>query len=164
SRHPATEEDRGRRVRGPRLGGPPPARGHEGRTGSLLRRDRPGRSRPLRRRPRGPPRRRRLRRHPRRPGPRPRHGGGVRAGRGRGGGGLGMVGADVLAGELALAGGDHRVAFARYEERLRGYARACQEGAARVGPFFAPPTRARLWIRNQVYRTLTSRPLAGFFE
>jgi 2-polyprenyl-6-methoxyphenol hydroxylase-like FAD-dependent oxidoreductase len=78
--------------------------------------------------------------------------------------GLAMVGAYVLAGELALAGGDHRVAFARYEDRIRDYARGCQVGAKRVGPFFAPPTPAQTWIRNQMYRLLTSRPLAGFFE
>lgn len=34
-----------------------------------------------------------------------------------------VVGAYVLAGELAEAGGDHRVAFARYEEEIRDYAR-----------------------------------------
>ncbi|MGO4428104.1 FAD-dependent monooxygenase, partial [Streptomyces sp. MCAF7] len=35
------------------------------------------------------------------------------------GSGLALVGAYVLAGELAAAHGDHRVAFARYEEEMR---------------------------------------------
>jgi 2-polyprenyl-6-methoxyphenol hydroxylase-like FAD-dependent oxidoreductase len=34
---------------------------------------------------------------------------------------LAMVGAYVLAGELKAAGGDHRVAFARYQEEMREY-------------------------------------------
>ncbi len=36
--------------------------------------------------------------------------------------GLAVVGAYVLAGELAAADGDHRVAFRRYEELFRAYA------------------------------------------
>nr|WP_238454890.1 hypothetical protein [Micromonospora sp. ATA51] len=44
--------------------------------------------------------------------------------------GTGVVGAYVLAGELALAGGDHRVAFPAYESRLRGYAMRWQRGAS----------------------------------
>lgn len=35
---------------------------------------------------------------------------------------LALVGAHVLAEELARPGADHRAAFARYEERLRPYA------------------------------------------
>ncbi|MDF2692783.1 MAG: putative oxidoreductase, partial [Labilithrix sp.] len=78
--------------------------------------------------------------------------------------GLAIVCSYVLAGELALANGDHRAAFARYEDQIRSYALACQQGAKRVGPFFAPPTRTRTWLRNQVYRALTSRPLLPLFE
>lgn len=78
--------------------------------------------------------------------------------------GLAIVCAYVLAGELAAAGGDHRAAFARYEATIRDYARGCQEGSRRVGEFFAPPTRARTWLRNTLYAALTSRPLVGFFE
>src|SRR6201999_46500 len=37
--------------------------------------------------------------------------------------GLAIVGAYVLAGELARAGGDHTIAFARYDEIMRRYAR-----------------------------------------
>jgi 2-polyprenyl-6-methoxyphenol hydroxylase-like FAD-dependent oxidoreductase len=64
--------------------------------------------------------------------------------------GLAVVGAHVLAGELAAAGGDHRVAFRRYEERFRGYAKVARKGNA--GPFLAPPTRARITMRNQMFK------------
>ncbi|MFJ4184773.1 FAD-dependent monooxygenase [Kitasatospora sp. NPDC089509] len=62
--------------------------------------------------------------------------------------GTAVVAAYVLAGELALADGDHRAAFARYEELLRGYARGCQKGGDRTGPFLAPRTRVGLRLRD----------------
>ncbi|TDD18880.1 FAD-dependent monooxygenase [Nonomuraea diastatica] len=65
--------------------------------------------------------------------------------------GLAVVGAYVLAGELAAARGDHRVAFARYEEQLRGYARVARNGNA--GPFLAPATRTRIRLRNLIFRS-----------
>ena len=55
--------------------------------------------------------------------------------------GTAVVAAYVLAGELAAAGGDHTVAFPRYEEAVRGYAQACQKGGDRTGRFLAPHTR-----------------------
>ncbi|GAA3254338.1 FAD-dependent monooxygenase [Nonomuraea helvata] len=64
--------------------------------------------------------------------------------------GLAMVGAYVLAGELASAGGDHRVAFAQYEEQMRGYAKVADSGNA--GPFLAPGTPARLRMRNWMFK------------
>jgi 2-polyprenyl-6-methoxyphenol hydroxylase-like FAD-dependent oxidoreductase len=65
--------------------------------------------------------------------------------------GLAVVGAYVLAGELLAAGGDHRVAFRRYEEAFRGYARIAKQGNA--GPFLAPRTRARMRMRNGMFRS-----------
>jgi 2-polyprenyl-6-methoxyphenol hydroxylase-like FAD-dependent oxidoreductase len=73
--------------------------------------------------------------------------------------GAAIIGAYVLAGELAAAAGDHVVAFARYEARIRDYATRCQRGAAHAGPFFAPRTPARLWCRNLMYRVLASPKL-----
>ncbi|GAA4604956.1 FAD-dependent monooxygenase [Actinoallomurus liliacearum] len=64
--------------------------------------------------------------------------------------GLAIVGAYVLAGELAAAGGDHRVAFQRYEEEFRGYAKIARKGNA--GPFLAPPTQGRIRMRNQMFK------------
>jgi 2-polyprenyl-6-methoxyphenol hydroxylase-like FAD-dependent oxidoreductase len=77
---------------------------------------------------------------------------------------LAIVGAHVLAGELAAAGGDYRSAFARYEACMRPYATACQKGAERAGGFFAPRTRHGLWLRDLFYRAFTSRLLIGQFE
>ncbi|MEQ0564073.1 FAD-dependent monooxygenase [Amycolatopsis sp. NEAU-NG30] len=65
--------------------------------------------------------------------------------------GLAVVGAYVLAGELLAAGGDHRVAFARYEDQLRGYARIAQRGSA--GPFLAPPSKLRIRLRDWTFRS-----------
>ncbi|MEU3573352.1 FAD-dependent monooxygenase [Kitasatospora sp. NPDC036755] len=62
--------------------------------------------------------------------------------------GTAVVAAYVLAGELARADGDHRAAFERYEQRLRGYAQGCQKGGDRTGPFLAPRTATGLRFRN----------------
>ncbi|MFE4519217.1 FAD-dependent monooxygenase [Kitasatospora sp. NPDC056783] len=70
--------------------------------------------------------------------------------------GTAVVAAYVLAGELARARGDHRAAFDRYEKLLRGYARGCQKGGDRTGPFLAPRTAAGLRFRN----ALLNRPWA----
>lgn len=64
--------------------------------------------------------------------------------------GLAIVGAYVLAGELAAAGGDHRVAFARYDARMRRYSKVARSGNA--GPFLAPAGRARIALRNATFR------------
>ncbi|MEU9116099.1 FAD-dependent monooxygenase [Streptomyces sp. NPDC048483] len=62
--------------------------------------------------------------------------------------GSAMVGAYVLAGELAMADGDHTKAFARYEQLLRPYVTTCQEGGRHVGEFLAPATREAIDARN----------------
>jgi 2-polyprenyl-6-methoxyphenol hydroxylase-like FAD-dependent oxidoreductase len=64
--------------------------------------------------------------------------------------GLALVGAYVLAGELAVAGGDHQAAFGRYDEQLHRYAKIARKGNA--GRFLAPPTRARIRLRNWTFR------------
>ncbi|MGN9843113.1 FAD-dependent monooxygenase [Nonomuraea sp. H19] len=64
--------------------------------------------------------------------------------------GLAVVGAYVLAGELAAAAGDHQVAFAEYERQLRGYAKIAKNGNA--GPFLAPATPARIRMRNWIFK------------
>jgi 2-polyprenyl-6-methoxyphenol hydroxylase-like FAD-dependent oxidoreductase len=62
--------------------------------------------------------------------------------------GLAVVGAYVLAGELAVAGGDHPIAYARYNEIMRRYAKIA--GQSNAGRFLAPQTalgiRARNWF------------------
>jgi 2-polyprenyl-6-methoxyphenol hydroxylase-like FAD-dependent oxidoreductase len=70
--------------------------------------------------------------------------------------GTGIVGAYVLAGELAAAGGDHRAGFAAYEERMRSYAARWQR-SANPGKFLAPATALGLRIRNVALGTRVVR-------
>ncbi|HKN30856.1 MAG TPA: FAD-binding domain [Roseiarcus sp.] len=65
---------------------------------------------------------------------------------------LAMTAAYVLAGELARAGGRRAEAFARYEEALRPFIAAKQQGAARFASAFAPKTRWGLSLRNSVIK------------
>ncbi|MEV8438092.1 FAD-dependent monooxygenase [Actinosynnema sp. NPDC051121] len=62
--------------------------------------------------------------------------------------GTAVVGAYVLAGELAAADGDHAAAFRRYEDRMRDYAQRCQKGGDRTGRFLAPGSAFGLRLRN----------------
>ncbi|MGW4847428.1 FAD-dependent monooxygenase [Nocardia brasiliensis] len=64
--------------------------------------------------------------------------------------GSAMVAAYVLAGELAIAHGDHRNAVRAYESRLRDYLTACQEGGQATAQFLAPPTADALDARNRL--------------
>ncbi|MFC9535570.1 FAD-dependent monooxygenase [Streptomyces sp. NPDC056975] len=78
--------------------------------------------------------------------------------------GVAIVGAYVLAGELALADGDHRTAFAAYEAQIGDFAKGCQKISGNAGPFFAPPTERKIRSRDRMYRLLSSRLMAGFFK
>lgn len=64
--------------------------------------------------------------------------------------GLAVVGAYVLAGELAAAHGDHRVAFKNYEDAFRSYASITRKGNA--GPFLAPGSKMKIRMRNWMFR------------
>jgi 2-polyprenyl-6-methoxyphenol hydroxylase-like FAD-dependent oxidoreductase len=61
--------------------------------------------------------------------------------------GLAVVGAYVLAGELAVAGGEHAVAYARYNEIMRRYAKIA--GQSNAGRFLAPRTALGIRARNR---------------
>lgn len=74
--------------------------------------------------------------------------------------GLGIMGAYVLAGELARSGGES-IAFARYEKRLRGFIESKQKMATRFGGAFCPSTRFGMLFRNLVARLLNVGPLAN---
>lgn len=63
--------------------------------------------------------------------------------------GLAVVGAYVLAGELHRAGGDHTVAFRRYTELFRPYAKVSKQGNA--GRFLAPGTARGIRMRNWMF-------------
>jgi 2-polyprenyl-6-methoxyphenol hydroxylase-like FAD-dependent oxidoreductase len=65
------------------------------------------------------------------------------------GSGLAIVGAYVLAGELRNAG-DHTVAFRRYTEIFRPYAKVSKQGNA--GRFLAPATQLGMRMRNWTFK------------
>lgn len=85
-------------------------------------------------------------------------------GPGGSGTGLAMMAAHVLAGELHAAGGDHTLAFPRYEAQVRPAAEAGAKQAKGTGPFLAPRTARGLWLRNQSHRMLTTRAFSGVFD
>ncbi|AQZ68727.1 unnamed protein product [[Actinomadura] parvosata subsp. kistnae] len=72
--------------------------------------------------------------------------------------GLALVGAYVLAGELAAAGGDHRVAFARYEEELRAYAEGCLKMGDGVAKLMIPSSRLAASLLNRYYKIMPYLP------
>lgn len=67
---------------------------------------------------------------------------------------LALVGAYVLAGELAAAGADPDVAFAAYERALRRFVERNQALARSGGSTLIPGTRAQLWLRDRVLAAL----------
>jgi 2-polyprenyl-6-methoxyphenol hydroxylase-like FAD-dependent oxidoreductase len=75
--------------------------------------------------------------------------------------GLAIVGAYVLAGELAAANGDHVAGFDRYERQMRGYVAACQKLAVSAGPQLVPPNPFQNWMINQSLRILPYTPWKG---
>lgn len=81
---------------------------------------------------------------------------------------LALVGAYVLAGELARAGGDHDAAFERYEQRMRPYVAQAQELPPGGVAMFAPMTRFMIGVHTLATRWMTRWPvrslLAGVFQ
>jgi 2-polyprenyl-6-methoxyphenol hydroxylase-like FAD-dependent oxidoreductase len=71
---------------------------------------------------------------------------------------LALVGAYVLAGELATADSDHRAAFGRYEKEMRGYVSRGQEQVKGASGFLLPKSRPQVWLRNQAIRMLPYMP------
>ncbi|MGI5160166.1 FAD-dependent monooxygenase [Microbispora sp. CA-102843] len=74
------------------------------------------------------------------------------------GSGLALVGAYVLAGELAAAHGDHRVAFARYEREMREYAEGCQKMGDGVAKLMVPGSHFVASVLNRYYRVMPYLP------
>ena len=72
--------------------------------------------------------------------------------------GMAVLGAYILAGELAEAGGDYTIAFARYESLMRDFVKKCQEIADGGTDWFVPRTRFRLWLSNQMWKILPYTP------
>jgi 2-polyprenyl-6-methoxyphenol hydroxylase-like FAD-dependent oxidoreductase len=71
---------------------------------------------------------------------------------------MALVGAYLLAGELAAAGGDHRAAFARYEAGLRPYAERNLAFGVKMAGEMVPGGRLSLAVRNYGMRTLRHHP------
>jgi 2-polyprenyl-6-methoxyphenol hydroxylase-like FAD-dependent oxidoreductase len=76
---------------------------------------------------------------------------------------LAIVGAYVLAGELAAAD-DHVKAFGAYEAEMRGFVDACQKLAQGNGKWFVPPTRGWIRLRNLNYKLLPYLPWRKVIE
>jgi 2-polyprenyl-6-methoxyphenol hydroxylase-like FAD-dependent oxidoreductase len=72
--------------------------------------------------------------------------------------GMAVVGAYVLAGELAEASGDYRIAFRNYENLMREFVQKCQGLADGGTEWFVPRTRLRLWLSNQMWKILPYTP------
>ncbi|MFF0369368.1 FAD-dependent monooxygenase [Micromonospora sp. NPDC005087] len=72
---------------------------------------------------------------------------------------LSLVGAYVLAGELAAARGDHVIAYRRYEETLRAHVARGQDLPGGGVSGFLPATRTAIRLRDASMRAMTSRPL-----
>jgi 2-polyprenyl-6-methoxyphenol hydroxylase-like FAD-dependent oxidoreductase len=65
---------------------------------------------------------------------------------------MAFVGAYVLAGELAMSGGDHRTAFARYESKFRPFTEAIQKYAPSTANIMTPRTQFGVELRNTLTR------------
>lgn len=74
---------------------------------------------------------------------------------------LALVGAYVLAGELAAADGDHTTAFARYDEELRPYIAACHKQGTDGRTWFVPKSPAWLRFRNLNLKLMSLVPGDG---
>ncbi|WP_067821320.1 FAD-dependent monooxygenase [Nocardia inohanensis] len=74
---------------------------------------------------------------------------------------LSLVGAYVLAGELAAAAGDHTVAFGEYNEKMRPMVDACLQFAEGVGGWYAPASKAMIRFRDLNVRLLPYLPWRG---
>ncbi len=75
---------------------------------------------------------------------------------------LALVGAYVLAGELAAAGGDHRRAFDAYERAVRPFVERNQALATSGAFALVPASRTGIWLRDRLVAALGRLgPLAG---
>ncbi|MEV0564361.1 FAD-dependent monooxygenase [Dactylosporangium sp. NPDC050588] len=81
---------------------------------------------------------------------------GYAGGPGGNGTGLAVVGAHVLAGELATL--PYEQAFAAYERRLRPYVATCQKQASGGADFLVPSTERKIAQRDRFFRTIRYVP------
>ncbi|MUN35797.1 FAD-dependent monooxygenase [Actinomadura litoris] len=72
--------------------------------------------------------------------------------------GLAIVGAYVLAGELAAARGDHQAAFACYDTIMREYVARCQKIGDGVAKMLVPGNRVAVALLNRYYALIPYLP------
>lgn len=74
---------------------------------------------------------------------------------------MALVGAYVLAGELASDPGDHEAAFTRYQDELRGFVAECHKLPPRGVNGYLPKSRFGISMRNQSMKMMTVPPMRG---
>jgi 2-polyprenyl-6-methoxyphenol hydroxylase-like FAD-dependent oxidoreductase len=77
---------------------------------------------------------------------------------------LAIVGAYVLAGELASGGDNYGDAFMRYQKTLRGAVDRAQKFANGAHRFLLPKSRRQVWVINQAMRVMAWGPLSGLMS
>ena len=75
---------------------------------------------------------------------------------------LALAGAYVLAGELQAAAGDHRAAFARYQQQMNEIVAQNQQIALANVKRFTPGTRTQIWLQNQAIKALPYMPWKNY--
>jgi 2-polyprenyl-6-methoxyphenol hydroxylase-like FAD-dependent oxidoreductase len=81
---------------------------------------------------------------------------------------LALVGAYILAGELAQAAGDYRVAYSNYEQEMGGFIKINQRLIEGLEQMF-PKSKKQVWLQTNVMRLLLHLPwkekiLKGMFK
>lgn len=71
---------------------------------------------------------------------------------------MALVGAYVLAGELAAANGNHTLAFANYEKTMRAFVDTNQKRPPGMDSGFLPGSRGAIWMRNNVVKLMARFP------
>src|SRR6266702_221855 len=67
---------------------------------------------------------------------------------------LAMMGAYILAGELKVALGDHKLAFPQYEQRFRPVVTQEQKKVGATARFLVPATSLGLWVKTHFSQRL----------
>jgi 2-polyprenyl-6-methoxyphenol hydroxylase-like FAD-dependent oxidoreductase len=68
---------------------------------------------------------------------------------------LAMTGAYILAGELKLANGNFKTAFAQYENIFKPFINKKQKSAQRFAKSFIPKSNFGIWVRNQALKLMS---------
>ncbi|MEO8883408.1 MAG: FAD-dependent monooxygenase [Devosia sp.] len=72
--------------------------------------------------------------------------------------GMAVVGAYILAHELRAANGDHQLAFAQYQKKMRPFVDASQALAMKATGGFVPTSKFMIWVRNMFMKLIPLMP------